>query len=103
MRAKTLLLVILLFGNLQAMERPQETIQISAVLEEVKEVEPDIFRFPLSLSVKVGRERDAVNILGEVDRAIRELSFKYSGVLSKLSDRQRHSVRLCDRKKSFRF
>lgn len=76
---KVLILIILLFGSLQAIEKPQEPIQISAVLEEVKEVEPDIFRFSLSLSVKTGRERDGVNILGEVDRAIRELGFKYSG------------------------
>lgn len=62
-----------------AQEKDYEFTRIFIILEEGKELTPDILNMTLGVNVTAPKESDAINILGAVDKAIRGLDLKYSG------------------------
>lgn len=83
MKKIAFLILTLLFitglASVYAEEKEYEFTRIFITLEERKELTPDILNMTLSANVTTQREAEAVNMLGEVDKAIRALNIKYSG------------------------
>lgn len=53
--------------------------RITITLEDERELFPDVLNLNISLTAKASKEADVINILGEVDRVVRDLGFDYSG------------------------
>lgn len=60
-------------------QKEYELTRISIIIEEKKEISPDILNMNLSIAAKAQKESEVINILGAIDTSIRELKFAYSG------------------------
>lgn len=76
---KGFLLIFSIVAVALAQERELQGIRISLFLEEREEVSPDVFRLDISLRANGQKESEVINILGSVDKAIRDLKVEYSG------------------------
>lgn len=65
--------------NAQENLKETERTVVLIILEERKELMPDTLYFNFSISAKSERESDVINMLGLVDKKIRDLKFDYSG------------------------
>jgi len=57
----------------------KECTYIKTIIQDKKEIEPDILAVSVDISVKGSKESELINILGEVDKSIRDLGFEYKG------------------------
>jgi hypothetical protein len=57
----------------------KECTYIETIIQDKKEIEPDILAVSVNISVKGSKESEIINMLGEVDRSIRDLGFEYKG------------------------
>jgi hypothetical protein len=55
----------------------KECTYIKIVIKDKKEIEPDILAVSVDVSVKGSKESELINMLGEVDKSIRDLGFDY--------------------------
>ncbi len=62
-----------------AQDKDYEITKISATLEEKEEIKPDIIIFNISITANGQKEIEVINILGDVDKAIRNFNLEYSG------------------------
>uniref|UniRef100_A0A7V5XFF0 DUF541 domain-containing protein n=1 Tax=Thermodesulfobacterium geofontis TaxID=1295609 RepID=A0A7V5XFF0_9BACT len=63
--------------NAQACEKDKTTVFIT--LEEKKELVPDILSLNLKINVITPKEAEAINIMGGLDKALRNLNLEYKG------------------------
>ncbi|MFN3599130.1 MAG: hypothetical protein ACK4VK_05280 [Aquificaceae bacterium] len=71
------LLCMLSFGFSQ--DKEVRSIDISLSLEEEESLTADILRVDIFVNASGNKEIDVVNMLGEVDKAVKSLGFEYSG------------------------
>jgi hypothetical protein len=57
----------------------KECTYIKTIIQDKKEIEPDILAVNVNVSVKGSKESEIINMLGEVDKSIRDLGFEYKG------------------------
>ncbi|MCX8033875.1 MAG: SIMPL domain-containing protein [Thermodesulfovibrio sp.] len=60
-------------------QKEYEITRISMILEEKKEISPDILNVNLSITAKAQKEAEVINILGAIDKSIRALKSDYTG------------------------
>ncbi len=77
--ALAILFLILVFSFAYADEKDLDLTKVSITFEERKELTPDIFQMFLSVNVLTNKEREAINMLGDVDKEIRTIGLNYSG------------------------
>ncbi len=73
--------LIMVFGAIStyAGEKEQTGAHISITLEDRKALIPDLLVMNLQIKVNTATEAEAINMLGSVDKAIRELKVDYTG------------------------
>lgn len=64
--------------NKEAQDEEKIT-KISITIEDTKELIPDFLEITVKVNVTTEKEIDAINILGEVDKSLRNLGFEYEG------------------------
>uniref|UniRef100_A0A7C4AIJ0 DUF541 domain-containing protein n=1 Tax=Thermodesulfovibrio aggregans TaxID=86166 RepID=A0A7C4AIJ0_9BACT len=57
----------------------EKMTKVSITLEEAKELIPDILNMTVGVNVNTAKEVDAINMLGAVDKSLRNLGFEYRG------------------------
>ncbi|MCX7914307.1 MAG: SIMPL domain-containing protein [Thermodesulfovibrionales bacterium] len=74
-------IILFTFSAANGQEKLNESERtiISITLEEKRELNPDILGLNLSISAKAEREAEVLNMLGIVDRAVRDLRLNYKG------------------------
>lgn len=60
-------------------EKEMQTTNIFFTLQYKEDITPDILKMNTFINASGSRESDVINILGEVDKAIRNLKLEYSG------------------------
>lgn len=83
-RLVTLITMIILLNSLSVIYaddkiKEHELTRISITFEEKRELSPDILNMNFSITAKAQREVDVINILGSVDKSIRNLKIEYTG------------------------
>ncbi|WP_028845655.1 SIMPL domain-containing protein [Thermodesulfovibrio thiophilus] len=79
---KTIFLSIILalfFTCAYAQDKYEKITNVSIILEQTKEIEPDILAMRLEVSVITPKETETINILGAIDKAIKNLNLDYKG------------------------
>ncbi len=56
-----------------------ENTTVKVEMSASRYVIPDTYTLPISVSIKLKREKDVINALGKVDRTVRELNVRYRG------------------------
>lgn len=57
----------------------KEYTYIKTIIQDKKEIEPDILAVSVNITVEGSKESEIINMLGEVDKSIRDLGFEYKG------------------------
>jgi len=57
----------------------RECTNIKTIIQDKKEIEPDVLAVSVNITVEGSKESEIINILGEVDKSIRDLGFEYKG------------------------
>ncbi|MCX7988865.1 MAG: SIMPL domain-containing protein [Thermodesulfovibrio sp.] len=75
------IIVFINFSLLYAEDKTKEyeLTRISITLEEKKELSPDILNINFSVTAKAQKESDVINILGTIDKSLRNLKIDYTG------------------------
>ncbi|MGB9823154.1 MULTISPECIES: SIMPL domain-containing protein [Thermodesulfovibrio] len=76
---KLLIIFITFFVLIATSTYAQDDTTVFIILEEVKELIPDILSLSVGVNVNTSKEVDAVNILGAVDKSLKNLGFEYRG------------------------
>lgn len=83
MRKINLTLLVLLFlcysSHLLAQSCEKEGTTVSIILEREKELIPDILLLNFKASIFTQKEVEAINGLGDIDKALRQLNLEYKG------------------------
>ncbi len=77
----TMIILFISFSSIYADDKikEHELTRISITLEEKKELSPDILNMNFSVTAKAQKEVEVINILGSIDKAIRNLKIEYTG------------------------
>ncbi len=71
--------MIFSYGYADNLQKDYELTKISITLEEKRDLSPDILNMNFSMTAKAQKESDVINILGSVDKLIRNLKVDYTG------------------------
>lgn len=71
--------MIFSYGYADNLPKDYELTKISITLEEKRDLSPDILNMNFSITAKAQKESDVINILGSVDKLIRNLKVDYTG------------------------
>lgn len=77
----TMIMLFISFSSIYADDKikEHELTRISITLEEKRELSPDILNMNFSVTAKAQKEVDVINILGSIDKSIRNLKIEYTG------------------------
>lgn len=70
---------ISVYGQNKEVRDKEKITKIFMKIEDTKELIPDFLEIEVKVNVTTEKEIDAINILGKVDKSLRNLGFEYEG------------------------